>query len=134
MKLAISALAALGVLGAVSFVMPERTGEATTSSRPAQESKEALLSYQLRISGREGSCTVVKQGPTGAVRAKLDLEQDCITMMPRLAEARYWQEAATGEVIFAAADGRPIVEFFAADGVAYESLRPVSPLIALTAQ
>lgn len=134
MKLVIPALAALSVLGALPFIVPERGGEETSSPRPAQEEKEALLRYQLRVSGREGSCTVVKRGPAEAIHADLELDKDCIAMMPRLSEARYWQEGAAGEVLFIGADGRPIVEFFAADGVAYESLRPVTPLMALTAQ
>ena len=68
------------------------------------------------------------------LRAKLDLAEECVTLLPRLAEARYWHEDGAGEVTFVAADGQPIVEFFAADGVAYESLRPLSPLVALTAK
>jgi hypothetical protein len=133
MKLAISALAALGVLGALPYVMPERDG-AGAASKPIPGGKDSLHSYELSVSGREGSCTVLKRAAAGAERAEIEMAPKCIELMPRLAEARYWKENGAGELTFVAADGHPVVEFFAADGVAYESLRPVSPLIALTAQ
>jgi len=133
MKLAISAIAALGVLGALPFLAAERAGSGGASGL-IQKSKEAHLRYRLSVSGREGSCTVTKQGGAETDRTELELSPRCMELMPRLAEARYWQEDGAGELRFVAADGRAVVEFFAADGVAYESLKPLSPLIALKVQ
>ncbi|WP_173932796.1 hypothetical protein [Chelativorans sp. Marseille-P2723] len=131
----LSFLTALGLLGAASFaILGDNENPTHSVSKQVQEHKEALLAYQLQVSGREGSCTVVRHGGANALRAELDLDHECIALMPRLAEARYWRQDASGGVTFVAADGRPIVEFFAADGVAYESLRPVAPLVALTAK
>jgi len=133
MKLMFPALASVGLVGALAFVVPQNP-DVAPSAPSLQQSKEALVSYKLSVSGQEGSCTVVKRGATEAGRAELELDENCVLMLPRLAHARYWKQEPTGDVIFAAADGRPVVEFFAADGVAYESLRPVSPLVALTVQ
>ncbi|WP_309084732.1 hypothetical protein [Chelativorans sp.] len=131
MKLAISTLAALGVLGAAYFLLPEHR-EATAAK--VGEAKESPVRYELSVVGREGDCTVVKRGNVEAARANLELTPKCVELMPRLAQARYWQENGEGELRFVAADGRAVVEFFAADGVAYESLKPQSPLIALKAE
>jgi len=133
MKLVISAVAILGVLGALPFVAAERA-DSGVASGSIQKSKEAHLRYRLSVSGREGNCTVTKKGGAEADRAGLELSPYCVELMPRLAEARYWQEDGAGELRFVAADGRAVVEFFAADGVAYESLKPLSPLIALKVQ
>lgn len=133
MKFVFPALASLGLVGALAFVAPQ-SSDVEPSALSAQQRKEALVSYKLRVSGREESCTVVKHGTIEAERADLELDENCVHMLPRLADARYWKQESIGEVTFAAADGRPIVEFFAADGVAYESLHPVSPLVALTVQ
>lgn len=130
MKLAFSAFAAVGVLGVLPYVIHNRTSE---EGALAGQSLQTPVSYQLRVTGREGHCTVVKHD-TRERRTELEMSGECAEMMPRLADVRYWQEDDAGGVIFAAADGRPVVEFFAADGVAYESLRPAAPLMALTAQ
>lgn len=133
MKL-VPAFVALAVLGWLGVLLSGQMGEETRNPPPAQQRKEALVSFKLRVSGREGNCTVVKRGMRDSQRAELKLDENCFRMLPRLTEARFWQQGTSGEVTFAAADGRPIVKFFAADGVAYESLYPVTPLVALTAQ
>jgi len=133
MKLVISAVAVLGVLGALPFIAVERA-DSGAAFGSVQKSKEAHVRYRLSVSGREGSCTVTKKGDAESDRTGLELSPQCVELMPRLAEVRYWQEDGAGELRFVAADGRAVVEFFAADGVAYESLKPSSPLIALKVQ
>ncbi len=138
MRFALFTLAGLGVLfGALSFsALDNKSGNTPSAKFPSHEfvsqEKTLPLTYKLQVSGKDGSCTVVKRGTVEAKRAGLDLKGGCAHLMPRLANARYWHEGETGEVIFATAEGRPVVEFFPADGVAYQSLNPVSPLIALT--
>ncbi|WP_011582134.1 MULTISPECIES: hypothetical protein [Chelativorans] len=129
MKLAMSAFAVLAALGALPYLMAESETTGT-----AIENAKTQNRYHLSVSGREGYCTVVKRGGDKAQRAELQLTPECVAMMPRLADARYWQESGAGEVSFVAADGSSVVEFFAADGVAYESLKPISPIVALKAQ
>jgi len=130
MKLGLSAFALLAVLGAVPFAFPD--GETSDAAERAIEKAKQKNTYQLSVSGRDGDCTVVKRGETQ--RAELELEPECVRIMPRLADARYWQEDGAGEVSFVAADGSSVIEFFAADGVAYESLKPISPIVTLKAQ
>ncbi|WEX10177.1 hypothetical protein [Chelativorans sp. AA-79] len=132
MKLAISALAVLAVLGTAPFVSPGRN--ASDAAQAAGTKAKPQSRYELSVSGQKGNCTVVKRGGAELQRAALELTPECVDMMPRLAEARYWQEDGAGELSFVAADGRSVVEFFAADGVAYESLKPLSPIVALRAQ
>lgn len=132
MKLAFSALIALGVAGAFALVH-EREPEDTLTTAAIEKAKDAEH-FQMRIPGRGGSCKLTKRGSAGASQSKLELGENCFALMPRLAEVRYWQEKDAGEVTLLADDGRAIVEFFPGDGVAYESYSPESPLIALTAQ
>lgn len=132
MKLALSALIALGAVGAVALVQ-EREPEETVTTAAVERAKDTEH-FQMRIPGRDGSCKLIKRGPVDASQSKLELGENCSALMPRLAEARYWQEKGAGEVTLLADDGRTIVEFFPGDGVAYESYSPESPLIALTAQ
>jgi len=130
MKLVIPAFAALAVLGALPFAMPESETDAAQQAMKAK----AQNRYELSVSGQQGNCTVVKRSGGKAERAELQLTPECVKMMPGLADARYWQEGGAGEISFVAADGSSVVEFFAADGVAYESLKPASPILALKAE
>lgn len=133
MKLLVSGLAAAGIV-AFPFVFSEHDPGAGSNPVLQGRTKASPLSYQLSIPGNENTCMIAKGKTLDGNRAELDMGRDCVSLAPRLAEARYWTEGANGEVIFAAADGRVVAEFYAADGVAYESVRPVSPLMALIAQ
>ena len=131
MKLTISALTVLGVLGALPFLANQKDASAESSVKVI-EGEKAGLKFKLSVSGRDDGCTVVKKGEVEARRAELELSAECAKMMPRLADVSFWQEKAEGQLIFTAADGKPLLEFFVADGAAYESLKPVSPVVALT--
>lgn len=130
MKLAFSGLIVLGALGVL--LLGERPDGALTTA--GIEKPQGVHQYLIRVLGRDGNCKLTKLGPADAAQAEIELTQECFTLMPRLAEVRYWAEQKAGDVIFVAADGRKIAEFFPGDGVAYESSYPKSPLIALTRQ
>ncbi|MFC6488348.1 AprI/Inh family metalloprotease inhibitor [Nitratireductor sp. GCM10026969] len=132
MKLAVSGVAAAGLL-ALPFVFGDaESGSGRVSKTPDRQ--ETLSSYRLTVPGGDDTCTVAKGEMLGGSRAELEMAGNCTTLLPRLKEARYWKEGANGDVIFADADGRVIAEFYAADGVAYESVKPAAPPMALTAQ
>ncbi|WP_163267482.1 hypothetical protein [Chelativorans alearense] len=126
MKSVVAGLVVMGV-GALPFVAFDREGAAAVDS----SMQERPGHYRLSVAGREGSCGIAK-GKAAGGRAEIELAADCILITPHLSQARYWQEGADGDVAFEAADGRIIAEFYAADGVAYESFRPAAPLMALT--
>lgn len=127
-----TSLLLVGALAGASFaIWPEsRVSEAGK----AVAEKGGLSRYRLIVSGRDGSCLVEKGVETGQNAAELKAEDGCYRLLPRLADARIWKRDDEGDVVFAAADGREIARFFAADGVAFESLKPASPLMLLTAE
>ncbi|MCT7377735.1 hypothetical protein [Chelativorans salis] len=130
MKSVLVGLVVMGV-GALAFVASDQEG--TAAADPSVQERQGPHShYRLRVAGRDGSCTIAKGKSAGIGRAEIELAADCVLLMPRLSEARYWREGADRDVAFEAADGRVIAEFYAADGVAYESLTPAAPLMALT--
>lgn len=131
MKLVLSALLVLGAVGAVTLMQEREPEKSITAS--AIESVKGAEQFQMSIPGREGNCKLIKRGPAGDSRSRLELGDNCTSLMPRLADVRYWREKNAGEVTLLADDGSAIVEFFPGDGVAYESYSPEAPLIALTA-
>jgi hypothetical protein len=66
--------------------------------------------------------------------AELDVEPGCDDVLPGLSRARHWQERDDGSVVISVDGGKAIVSFAVADGVAYESFAPRSPLISLIAE
>jgi len=89
-------------------------------------------SYQLRVVGQEQACSVVLRDDFEGGLASLDVAPSCARLFDRLSEAHFWREEADGDILFVADDGRTIAQFFPGDGVAYESLKPVMPLMMLT--
>ncbi|WP_265518605.1 hypothetical protein [Nitratireductor luteus] len=127
-----TSLLLVGALAGASFAIWPEDRMVEVSKAVAE--KGGLLRYRLSVSGRDGSCLVEKGVEMGLDAAELKAEDDCYQLLPRLADARIWKRSGEGDVVFAAADGREIARFFAADGVAFESLKPASPLMSLTAE
>ena len=129
MKPALAAFAAtaLAALALPAFDSQENAEPAlaTAGSVPAY--------YRLDVAGRRSGCTLARRGADVSGRAEVALEGDCRGPALSLGTARYWREQE-GTVLLEAADGRIVAEFFAADGVAYEALRPARPLMALVVQ
>lgn len=135
-KLFIYGLAGLGIASAIPLAAYHNGGDGgasgvTTSSIGGEDAEPR---YELRIAGRSDGCFVAKGETIAPGRSVLKMAAQCILILPRLSEATYWQEGPNGEVVFMAGNGRAVAEFYMADGVAYESLRPVSPPMALIAR
>ncbi|UUP16936.1 hypothetical protein [Nitratireductor thuwali] len=127
-----TSLLLVGALAGASFaIWPE---DRVSEAGKAVAEKGRLSRYRLIVSGRDESCLVEKGVETGLNAAELKAEEGCYRLLPRLADARIWKRDDEGDVVFAAADGREIARFFAADGVAFESVKPASPLMLLTAE
>lgn len=134
MKILMSGAAAFGLLGSAAVVALE-PGEADTARTHAAEivagKQEPATHFQLSMPGRESTCALSKGESVSPTRTRLSLGQNCDTLLPELAEARYWREAPDGSVAFTGRNGRAIVTFAAADGLAYETFEPGSPLASL---
>jgi hypothetical protein len=63
----------------------------------------------------------------------VSVAQDCDGLLPGLARIRYWHEDADGTVTLSADGKTASVVFGPADCVAYESLKPRTPLMSLIA-
>ena len=99
---------------------------AETSPVPAVEM------FQLQASGDQATCLVEKATGPGPV-VNVIVAPDCDSVMPGLSTMRYWREGADGTVTLSADGKTPSVLFGPSDGVAYESVEPRTPLMALIA-
>ena len=99
---------------------------AETSPVPAVEM------FQLQASGDVATCLVEKATGPGPL-AHVIVAPDCDSVMPGLSTMRYWHENADGTVTLSADGKTPSVLFGPSDGVAYESVEPRTPLMALIA-
>lgn len=132
MKMLLSGAAVLGfVAGAGYIAKGGADGVGAVSSSHAPPARAAT--YRLKRAGLGDECTVFK-GPGRAGTGggdRLRLVGACSGLAPGLSNARYWRDDADGDVAFVDEAGRPVVEFFAADGVSYESFAPKTPLLLL---
>ncbi|MFC5585168.1 hypothetical protein ACFPOD_08595 [Nitratireductor kimnyeongensis] len=131
MKLVASGALALALVGALGYFsepqvseMAEALGEQKTAFQ-----EEAVSEFTLMGVGLSGVCRV-RHAP-GLENTQLDLDGNCARLLPRLAEARIWEEREDGTVAFVSATGEALVEFYPGDGAAYESLRPQTPLLSM---
>jgi hypothetical protein len=135
MKLVIAAaIGAVGTIGAMPSLVDHDTPRIETvavHSRLHMDSE----SYLLRVVGKDQPCSVVlRDGSHADQLAKLDLAPACAGLFDRLGEAQFWLENQEGDIFFVAGDGRTVAQFFPGDGVAYESVKPATPLMMLTEQ
>jgi hypothetical protein len=121
---------AAGLLATVAMVTASHGGRA-----PAPDSDGAMAgqTYRLQFSGGAHSCLVERDELDMRGDAGVSVKTGCEEMDPRLADARFWSEGADGTVIFTASDGAVLIEFAVADGVAYQSFQPGTPLASLIA-
>lgn len=132
MKYGLLALMLAGVIAALSIdkgVLVTPQSEATPLT--AEASTSEIFTLHARGSGE--SCTVRKSPGDGLI-ATVSVEPGCDALLPGLSHARYWQEGDDGSIVFSAESHEAIVSFTMADGVAYESFEPRSPLISLIAE
>jgi hypothetical protein len=133
MNLAASTVMIAGLLAAAGVLSygpaGDRQAQAATVMRQAEAEGEA---FRLRTSGG-ASCAVTRGGVVSQDRAELRVEPACATLLPGMERAKFWHENDDGAVVFVENDGDPIVSFSVADGVAYESFQPSTPLLSLDA-
>jgi hypothetical protein len=132
MKYGLVAIVLAGAAAALSVdkgVLVTQPSEAT----PVVREMSAGETFLVRALGSDESCRVRKAVMLGGV-AELDVEPGCDDVLPGLSRARHWQERDDGSVVISVDGGKAIVSFAVADGVAYESFAPRSPLISLIAE
>jgi len=117
--------AVIGGLAIAGFRLPSRA-VAETSPVPAVEM------FQLQASGDAATCLVEKAAGPGPL-VHVIVAPDCDSVMPGLSTMRYWRESADGTVTLSADGKTQAVLFGPSDGVAYESVEPRTPLMALIA-
>lgn len=86
--------------------------------------------FVMQANGDDKTCLLEKTGSEGAL-SHISVAPDCDEMLPGLSGLHYWRDSSNGTVALST-DGRtPAVVFAQADGVAYESIEPRLPIIAL---
>lgn len=130
MKLLMTGFLLAGLVGAAPLVLSAAEDDGAAS---VVASKGSVNQYRLSVAGRDESCTISAGDETGSGHL-VRMNGDCSAAVPALQKVRYWRQDNAGDVVLAADGGEVVAKFFAADGVAYESLKPVSPMMALTAE
>jgi hypothetical protein len=130
------------ITGSKSNVHPSLYGgEASEENGPYDPARDATTlrqaeaegdAFRLRSSGG-ASCAITRGDAVSQDRAELRVETACATLLPGMERAKFWHENDDGAVVFIENDGDPIVSFSVADGVAYESFQPSTPLLSLDA-
>jgi hypothetical protein len=127
MKLAyLAVVAALGALGAGPVLLKPDTATGSVDSVHTSAIRSGA-SYQLKVIGLEQSCAVILRKE----QSKLDLAPGCRGLSGELSDAHRWKHDANGDLLFIADDGRTVAQFFPGDGVAYESVKPATPIMML---
>ncbi|GGA64640.1 hypothetical protein GCM10011385_18030 [Nitratireductor aestuarii] len=127
MKLAYLAVAAaLGAFGAGPALMTPDEAASNVDGRHTS-AITAGASYQLKVVGLERGCAVTLRKE----QSRLHIAPGCSSLSGQLADARFWQKDANGDLLFISDDGRTVAQFFPGDGVAYESVKPVTPIMML---
>lgn len=125
-----AALVLAAAIAARQFDAPD-AGEASASPVATSEKTDV---YHLSASGHEGgNCSLWAGEPLPDGGRTMRFSQGCRAIDPGLAGDAVWRETSQGTAAILDLSGRPIVEFGMSDGAAYESFRPVVPIMILTA-
>lgn len=132
MNTAISTVVFAGLLVAAGVMSSgpggDRQAIAASVAPQFQESTGDL--FRLRSSGNV-SCAVTRGDPVSQDRSELEVDPSCAALLPGIERAKFWQENEDGSVAFTENGIDPLVSFSVADGVAYESFQPSTPLLSL---
>lgn len=120
--------------GAVAIVGVSRgvgrgVDDVTTGGVAPRPTVERLT---LQSSGETDTCTIEKSRAAGPV-THVVVAPECDRLLPGLSKATSWIEQADGTVALSADGSAPAAVFAEADGVAYESIEPRTPLLSLLA-
>jgi hypothetical protein len=130
MRYSVLALAGGSTLAAIMIAVFRLHSEA--GAAPEVVPGPAVEAFQLQANGEAAGCTVEKTAGAGPL-SRVTVAQACDNVLPGLSSMRYWQEAADGTVTWSADGKTASVVFGLGDGVAYESVEPRMPLLALIA-
>jgi hypothetical protein len=134
MTLSFPAVVAAGLAFGAFFVAKGKPPETALASVlvPAAKADVRTQSNRYLLRSVDNlSCKVIRGGTEGAYTLRAD--PDCERLLPGLSKVRFWRERDDGAIVFSREGADDLVAFGAADGVAYESFRPVSALISLAA-
>jgi hypothetical protein len=132
MHLIAAAILATGAAAATKLIDGQSPGQAlaaTAEDGPLTGS----VAYRLAVNGKASKCLMWPGRQVDTTSRSLDLSDGCTDLAVTLAKVRLWIESPHGDVALADADGNALVEFGASDGAAFESYRPLAPLMTLTA-
>jgi hypothetical protein len=121
------------LLGSTALVAIAIVGLRLNSSASAAtdtRTNPSVERFRLQASGDEATCVIEKSKGKGRI-TYVTVAPDCDGLIAGISQARYWIEEPDGTVALSA-DGRTAAVIFAqADGVAYESIEPRTPLMSL---
>ena len=126
MRYSVMALVGGAALGGVAIAAVRLPSQAVAETSPVP----AVETFQLQANGEQATCRVEKATGPGPV-VNVIVAPDCDSVMPGLSTMRYWRESADGTVTLSADGKTQAVLFGPSDGVAYESVEPRTPLMAL---
>lgn len=129
MKLVVSGALVLALVGSVGYFSDQGATGKALGPTPGEADRATTSEFTLTGIGVNEVCRV-RHSP-GEGSTQLHLDRSCARIMPRLVDARIWDERPDGTVVFVSATGEALVEFYPGDGAAYESLRPRTPLLSL---
>jgi hypothetical protein len=134
MNLSLMALVASGLaLGAIaaSEKSPEPAARPELAHMVAADTRQDGERYRLR-SMDNLSCQIIRGAAASDGVYTLRADAACDRLLPGLSRVRFWQEH-DGLIVLGGNLADDLISFAVADGVSYESFRPASALISLTA-
>ena len=102
----------------------------TTVVSSVRTPDDRSMRFQLFSSEWPDGCTI-SVGEAGRERQKFSADETCGQVHPDLLAASWWQERSDGSVAVLRPDGGVVAEFSVADGAAFESSSPPSPILVL---
>jgi len=130
MRYSVLALANGSILAAAAIVGLRLHSHADAAPRAVDA--PAVEAFQLQANGEAEDCTVEKTAGAGPL-SRVTVAPACDQVLPGLSSVQYWQEGADGTVTWSADGTTASVVFGVGDGVAYESVEPRIPVLALIA-
>jgi hypothetical protein len=135
MKLFFTALIATGLaFGAIAATgkSPETATDPVFTRVARANGGEGGERYHLR-SVDNLSCEVARSAAAADGVYTMRAGSECDRLLPGLSAARFWRERDGGLIVLGRNLADDLISFAVADGIAYESVRPASALISMTA-
>lgn len=90
--------------------------------------------FRLLSVDEGASCEVIKGKTQRSGRSPLTVDPACDQILPGMALVRFWRERPDGSVDLTGEAGESLATFAVGDGFAYESFRPRTPLLRMSAE